>query len=199
MRAVLAPAVVAALLLSGCSSDSGEDPVQQPPAAQPAEQTPATPQTHQWGQAATVTGAEGGQLKVTPLGVLYHRGPYRGVDGPANGWFVAIALRIEALDRQDRLVAPAEGGGWGWRSGEQQIDTIDGNATSTPWVGEVPEFGDPILPGKPQAGVVTFDVPAKGGELQYTSADGVVTSWRVPAAATGSGLEKVRQRIKLFT
>lgn len=202
MRRVAAPALLAAaLVLSGCGGGEAEgNPPPAPPGDTAGAQAAQQPKTHQFGQAATVAGAGGGQLRVTPVGVLYHKGPYNsGVEGPANGWFVAVAARVEAVDKQDRPPAPIEGGGWRWRSGEQQYDTGDGNATTTPWVGEVSEFGDPILPGKPQAGVVTFDVPAKGGELQYVAADGTVTSWTMPAADTGSGLDKVRQRIKLFS
>lgn len=198
-RRVLLAAASVVLLAAGCSNGTSgaQEPAEKAPQAPAA---PAAPKTLGFGQAATVTGAEGGQLKVTPVGVLYHRGPYTsGLDAPANGWFVAVAVRIEAVGKQDRPAAPIEGGGWRWRSGEQQIDTMDGNSSSTPWVGEVSEFGDPILPGKPQAGVITFDAPAKGGEFQYVTADQVVTSWTVPAADTGTGLAKVRARIKLFT
>lgn len=203
-RRVLVPLAAAALVLSGCGGDGGAkaNPTQANPGNDDFTEGEVKPtsKTARFGQPATVAGADGGHLTVTPVGVLYHRGPYTsGLEGPANGWYAAVALRVEAVGGQDRPLAPAEGGGWRWRAGEQQIDTVDGNTATSPWVGEVPEFGDPILPGRPQAGVVTFDVPAKGGELQYVAADGSVTSWTVPAADTGSGLDKVRARIKLFS
>lgn len=196
---VVTAAVAVAALAAGCSSGSpASSPRQTEPPTQASAQ--AAPKVTQFGQPATVIGAGGGQLKVTPVGVLYHRGPYTSeLEGPANGWFVVVAARIEAVGKQDRPPAPIEGGGWRWRSGEQQIDTGDGNTGTTPWVGEVPEFDDPILPGQPQAGVITFDAPAKGGYLLYVGVDGAVTSWTVPDADMGTGLAKVRARIKDFS
>lgn len=204
MRRVAVPlTLAAALMLAGCSGDGG-DTAEPPAAAKPNDdftqgEIKPTSKTYTFGQSAVVVGAAGGQLTVTPVGVLYHRGPYQGGDKPENGWFVAIAARIEAVGKQDRPPAPVEGGGWRWRAGEEQFDTGDGNATTTPWVGAVPEFDDPILPGKPQAGIVTFDVPQRGGELQYVDTTGSVTSWTMPSADTGAGLDKVRARIKLFS
>jgi hypothetical protein len=200
-RRVLFAAASVALLAAGCSNGSTgvTAPADKTSAQAPA--APAAPKTLQLGQAATVTGENGGQLKVTPVGVLFHKGPYNsGLDGPENGWFVAVAIRAEAVSQQDRLAAPISGGGFRWRGQEQTIWSGEGNASGTPWVGSVPEFGDPIEPGSPEMGVETFDVPTKtGGRLLYINADGSLVSWQLPATDTGTGLAKVRSRIKLFS
>ncbi|MFG2006841.1 hypothetical protein ACGFNU_47620 [Spirillospora sp. NPDC048911] len=161
--------------------------------------TPAAPKNLPWGQPGIVTGESGGQIKVTPVGVLYHRGPYKGSDPPENGWFVAIALRAEAVTKQDDFVAPAGGGGFRWRGDGQTIWGGEGGTSTNVWVGAVPEFGDPIEPGSPEDGVETFDIPAKGGRLLYINADESIVSWQLPTADTGTGLAKVRARIKEFS
>lgn len=189
------------LLAAACSSSGGAKNAPKDDGYTEGVITPAAAKNYPWGQPATVVGENGGQIKVTPLGILYHKGPYTsGVQGPANGWFVAIALRAEAVNKQDDFVAPIGGGGWRWRGQEQTIDTVAGNATSAPWAGSsVPHFGDPIEPGSPEMGVETLDIPVKGGRLLYVAADQSITSWDLPAADTGTGLDKVRARIKEFS
>lgn len=85
----------------------------------------------------------------------------------------------------------------------ETISGTDGNASSTPWVGAVNEFGAdiPIEPGSPEVWIETFDVPAKdGGRLLYLSPkDNSITSWPLPSADQGEGLDKVRARIKKFS
>ncbi|RMI39866.1 hypothetical protein EBO15_28270 [Actinomadura harenae] len=58
----------------------------------------------------------------------------------------------------------------------------------------------PIEPAHPEIGIVTFDVPIKGGRLLYVDpGDHSITSWTLPTADQGTGLDKVRKRIKLFS
>jgi hypothetical protein len=203
-RRFFLPVVLAAALAAGCSSPSSDANAGKP--ASPANDdytegviTPAAPQNLRWGQAGEVVGENSGKIRVTPQGLMYHRGPYKGTDKPENGWFIAIALKAEALTQQDDFVAPAGGGGFRWRGQGQTIWGGEGNASSTPWVGAVPEFGDPIEPGSPESGIETFDVPVKGGRLLYINADESIVSWELPAGDTGIGLDKVRARIKLFS
>lgn len=209
MRRVAVPFTLAAVLvLAGCSGDGG-DTAEPPAAAQPNDdftqgEVKPTSKTYTFGQSAVVVGAAGGQLKVTPVGVLYHRGPYNSdLDGPANGWYVAVAAKVEAIDSPEAVAGGAGGGGFHWRGSGQTIWSGDGNATSAPWAGAVNGFGVdvPIEPGSPEVGVETFDVPAKeGGRLLYLSPeDNSITSWPLPAEDTGTGLDKVRARIKLFS
>lgn len=142
-------------------------------------------------------------LMIIPLGigVLYDRGPYRGVDGPVHHWFVAIALHATATSSADTLQPFT--GGWTWVAGDTATDPSDGNADDTPWSGATSVFSSdqPIQPGQTRLGIITFDVPAKGGELDFTTQGAsrtVVTRWTIPAAAQGTGLQDVRKRIALF-
>jgi hypothetical protein len=198
--------IAAVLLAAGCGgeADTEQDSAAPSTAAPKAAATPAGPQTRQvaWGQPAEVLGTNLEKMRVTPIGVLYHKGPYKGVDGPENGWFVAIAVKAEALTSAETVAGGAGGGGFHWRGNSQTMSPGDGNAVATPWVGEVNEFGVDTLiePGSPEVGIVTFDVLAKGGRLLYLSpADNSITSWDLPMADQGTGLDKVRERIKLFS
>jgi hypothetical protein len=190
------------LPLAACGGGGAEGKPGGGPTGQPTSTAPAAPKDLAWGQPATVTGHNGHQLKVTPVGVLYHRGPYQDGDRPENGWFVALALKVEALQQPDAPAAPISGGGLRWRGANQTITTVDGNATSAPWVGSVNEFGTdaPIEPGSPEVGIESFDIPTKGGRLLYVSpVDQSITSWTLPAADQGTGLDKVRMKIKQFS
>ena len=198
-RLLATAALAAVVALSGCSSSGGKAGAPKNDDFTEGVVTPGAPKTIPWGQPGEVVGENGGKLKVTPLGVLYHKGPYKGVDGPENGWFVAIVMRAEAVSQQDDFLAPASGGGFRWRGQGQTLWGGEGNATSAPWVGAVPAFGDPIEPGEAAVGVETYDAPVKGGRLIYINQDESIVSWTLPAADTGSGLEKVRKRIKEFS
>ncbi|MFB4317273.1 hypothetical protein [Actinomadura sp. 21ATH] len=86
--------VALALALSGCSSDqpsSGSEPA-------PASSSPAGPQSKQlaWGQTVEVLGTNLRKIRVTPIGVLHHRGPYQGIDNPIEPGSPEIA--IETFD-----------------------------------------------------------------------------------------------------
>lgn len=204
-RVTVSLVLAAALAVCGCSSSEGGTEAK--PGSDDFTQgqaSPSAPQPRQlaWGQPAEVLGANLRKLRVTPIGVLYHRGPYKDTEGPENGWFVAIAIKAEAVDGVESVAGGAGGGGFHWRGGGQTLWSGDGNAVATPWVGAVPELGDaPIEPGSPEVGIETFDVPSKaGGRLLYISPeDNSITSWVLPSSDQGVGLDKVRARIKLFS
>jgi hypothetical protein len=193
---------LAATALTACSSnDKGAAPNDDYTQGQT---TPAGPQSKQvaWGQPAEVLGTNLRKMRVTPVGVLYHRGPYNGVDGPQEGWFVAIAVRAEAIGSPEAPAGGAGGGGFSWRGGGETIDGI-GSSVSAPWEGSVNGFGvdTPLEPGSPEIGIVTYYVPTKaGGRLLYISPeDQSIVSWPLPAADQGTGLDAVRKQIKRFS
>lgn len=198
IKAFAAVLVATSITLTACGNGKTSAPNTSPAASTAL----ATPKRLTWGQPSEVVGTNGGKLRITPLGVLYHRGPYKGVDGPENNWFVAIALRGEAVDKPDSMAAPMTGGGFMWQGDGEKLTSVDGNATSTPWVGSVNEFSNvPIQLGEPEVGIATFDVSSKaGGRLLYVNpGDYSVTSWDLPVNDQGTGLDKVRKRIKLFS
>ena len=97
------------------------------------------------------------------------------------------------------------GGGFQWRGAGQTIDGMDGNASTAPWVGSVPEFGiDSLIEvGDPREGVETFDVPAKGGRLVYLSPEDftITAEWVLPADSQGTSpaMTKVKKEIVKFS
>lgn len=201
MKIAAITVLLAAGVLTGCGGQTADGPE-----AQPASNTPPAPKTQRlaWEQSAEVLGANLSKIRVTPLGVLYTRGNEEG--GKAeNGWFVVFAVKAEALTTPETTAGGAGGGGFQWRGAGQTIDSGDGNAVSTAWVGAVPEFGidQPIEVGDPREGIETFDVPARNGRLVYISPEdySITATWNIPAADQGStpALTKVRQRIKLFS
>lgn len=201
---IAATLTAAALALTACGGGGDKKPEAAPPAKAPAA-TPG-PKKLAFGQPAEVLGTDDVRLRVTPTAVLYHRGPYKGVDGPENGWFVAIAIKAEAIDQPGTTAGGAGGGGFEWRGSGQTITAMDGNSSSTPWVGAVPELtvDQPIEVGDPREGIETFDIPAKaGGRLVYLNPDdsSITATWDLPAADQGStpAIVKVRKRIKMFT
>lgn len=204
MRNIALAATLAAAALALTACGGGDD---KPPAAAPAKAPAATPsaKTLTFGQPAEVLGTDDVRMRVTPTAVLYHRGPYKGVDKPENGWYIAIAVKAEAINQPGTTAGGAGGGGFEWRGSGQTITAMDGNASSTPWVGAVPELtvDQPIEVGDPREGIETFDIPAKGGRLVYLNPDdsSITAAWDLPAADQGStpAMVKVKKRIKLFT
>lgn len=193
-----APAVLAAIALLAAGCGSSHTPASQavPPAAvQPKGQTRPAPIA--FGQPAYVLGDGGQRLRITPTGVLYSKGPYKHAPGTEsqNGWFVAVALKVEAPDAPASLPAPISGGGLEWYGGQQELSEMSGNAANNPWTGRVVELGStPVDPARPVTGIVTFDVPVRGGQLLYRDpVSKAVTSWTVPATDQGSGLDGVRK------
>lgn len=186
MRIAAITALLAVAVITGCGGQTKSES-----GAQPAVTTPPTPKTQRltWGQPAEVLGANLTKIRVTPLGVLYERGGGE-VETAANGWFVVIAVKAEALTKPDTTSGGAGGGGFEWRGAGQTINSIDGNTTTTAWIGAVPEFGitEPIEVGDPREGIETFDVPAKGGRLVYISPEdySISATWDIPAADQGS-------------
>lgn len=201
-------AAVVVLTLAACG-DSGTSGTSEEAGREVGAAGPPTPATQRlaWGQPAEVLGYDQTKIRVTPTGLLYHKGPYNsGLDGPENGWYVAIAIKAEALGKPDTTAGGAGGGGFEWRGTGQTITAMDGSASGSPWVGAVAEFSvdSPIEPGDPRVGIETFDIPSKtGGRLVYLSPEDhtITATWDLPAADQGTGLEltKVRKRIKLFS
>lgn len=203
MIKVLATLLLASsIALAACGNEKSPAANASPGDSKDASTGPPMAKRLTWGQPGEIVGTNGGKLRITPLGLLYHRGPYKGVNGPENAWFVAIALRGEAVDRPDSTAAPMTGGGFMWQGGGEKLTSVDGNATSTPWIGSVNEFSNvPIQPAEPEVGIETFDVSSKtGGRLLYVNPETYsVTSWELPTNDQGTGLDKVRNRIKLFS
>lgn len=199
---IAATLTAAALALTACGGSDNKPPAgtaAKPPAATP----PTATRTVAWGQPAEVLGANQTKIRVTPQALLYDKGS-KDAGTPDNGWFVAISVKAEATTGPDTTSGGMYGGGFQWRGSGQTITEMDGEASNTAWVGASPEFGvdSPIEPGDPREGIVTFDVPAKGGRLVYLSPEDntITASWTIPPADQGStpGLTKVRKRIKLF-
>lgn len=207
MRTLALTAILAAAALSLTACGSGDGQSKAAPASTWSNPgaIPATPQKLTLGQAAMVLGTDDVQMRVTPTAVLYDRGPYNsGLDGPENGWYIAIAVKAEAIDQPGTTAGGAGGGGFEWRGSGQTITAMDGNTSASPWIGAVPELtvDEPIEVGDPREGIETFDIPAKGGRLVYLNPEdsSITATWDLPTAEQGStpALVKVRKRIKLF-
>ncbi|MFC4906651.1 hypothetical protein [Actinomadura gamaensis] len=203
-RTIAASATTAILLLGLAACGGGSKHADQPTNAAPTPGETAqkpSPKSLKWGEPAEVTGHNFKKLRVTPVGLLYSKGPYKDGDGPENGWFIALAIKAEAVQEPDSTAGGAGGGGFQWRGASQTITEMDGNSTA-PWAGAANGFGvdEPLQPGSPEVGIVTLDIPAKGGRLLYVDpGDHSITSWTLPTVDQGTGLDKVRKRIKMFT
>ncbi|MGI5169867.1 hypothetical protein ACQEU3_46680 [Spirillospora sp. CA-253888] len=200
MRRIVITAAAATLLLTSCGDSNNAATQPDTPSAKPSTTTPQNKQVP-WGKPAEVTGTGGHKLRITPTGVLYHRGPYKGVDGPENGWFAAISLRVEAVDQADAVLAGAGNGGLQWKGNGQTITNADSGGNA-PWVGAVNQLGgdSPIQPRRAELAVETFDIPARGGWLGYANPDGSLVEWNMPVTDQGSmGLAKVRAKIREFS
>ncbi|MUN36103.1 hypothetical protein [Actinomadura litoris] len=194
-------AVTVALTVTGCGGEDEPDTEKQAAAAAPAPSAMPTTQRLTWGEAAQVSGSNGGRIRVTPLAVLYTPGAKQ--SGKAeNGLYAVISLKVEAVDKPDTTAGGA-GGGLQWRGAGRTIATGDGNTATTAWIGAVPEFDSLIEPGRPREGIETFDVPSKGGRLVYLNPEDrtIAASWDMPATDQGStlGLAKVHKRIRMFS
>lgn len=193
-----------ALSIAGCGGNNGTGPT--PTEGDQGDvigtsAAPPAPVRLQWGQPGEVTGAGGSKVKLLPLGILYSKGPYKGLEGPENGWYVALAVRAAPTTQADGPDESLTGSGFMWQGAEQKLTPGDGNTGGSPWVGTINEFGNiPIQPGESEVGVLTFDIPVKGGRLLYVDPiDQSITSWDLPTATGGTGLSKVVQRIKKFS
>jgi hypothetical protein len=196
MRVVLSAAVCVAAA-AACSS-GGDGPEAAAKQGEAGASRPAVPAVHPFGEPVTVKGMKGTDLRLTPVGVLYDKG--NSTTKPENGWFIAIAVRAEALTAPDTTGAPIDGQGFKWRGAGETIDE-QFNGDEPVWVGSVNGFtvDTPLDPGSPEVGIESMDVPSKAGaRLLYTDSAGTVTEWTIPAADTGTGLTKVRAVIKKF-
>lgn len=160
----------------------------------------AKPQVFKLGQTAEVTGEKGNPLKITLMGVYYHKGDKQhGLS--ENGTFAAIAYKAQAVNAADGIPAPISGSGWIWRSGGQTIQTTDGAASSPPWSGRVntPIADQNIQPGEYQIYIDTIDIPAPGGQFIYVNpGEGSQVAWELPSAAAGTGYGPVLKALKVL-
>jgi hypothetical protein len=199
---VLALAAFAAVT-AGCSS--GRPASAHPATTAPANSRAAQPRTFAWGQSAYVLGANGNELKVTPVGVLYSKGPYRRLPNgsPTRGWWIAIAVQAEAVTAPDAPGVAASGGGFSWYGQGEDLNEINGGGSDAPWVGRVPVFDTTtqVQPGQPQIGVLSFDVPTRTGAfLRYANPNSAqVVSWSLPGSDQGTGLDAVTTALKQFS
>jgi hypothetical protein len=186
LRSVLAGAVLV-VTASACAGQEKPAP--------PAEATPTAPKPLAFGEGTTIPGEKGHPLKVTPIGVYYSRGT--GQFKPATKWFAAVAVRVHAVEEADKVPAPASGSFWRVaQPGGLMATTLDGNATAAPWIGSVNTGAAITDQGDTNVMFVTFDLPVPGGVLQWTTADGANTQWKLPARNSGQGTKPVIKSVQ---
>jgi len=197
-RTLTIPLTIASIAITaGCTSPATTRSAPETPHSPAASATQAADLT--LGKPGQVTGEKGTTLTLIPLAVKWTKGA-KELDPPANGWFLVVAIKVEATTGADTIAAPASGYGLYWRGQGATIDSSEGNTGATAWVGMVNELGAPIEPGNPETVIETYDVPAKGGRLIHISTDGTITAWRLPAGNAGDQrlFKRVDARIKEF-
>lgn len=196
-------AVAAALTAAGCSGSSpagpptGEADISMPSSSA----APKAPAVHALTDPVEVIGAKGNPLTITLTGVYYHQGSKR-YTASENGTYVVIAYKATAGQFPDGIPAPAGGAGWFWRGDDgTMIGSMDGTGYNAPWVGRVPEplADQDVQPGETNLYTETLDIPAPGGTLIYSApGTGTQTRWKLPAAATGTGYDRVIKALKIL-
>ncbi|MEU6731316.1 hypothetical protein ABZ917_47055 [Nonomuraea wenchangensis] len=177
--AVLPAAVLAAALLA-TPATAGT----QPRTAQPAATVHETaPKLLKFGQAVRIKGKKGNPLKITPVGVYYHRPTWAPATKPRNTYFLALAVRVTAVSKADGMPLPY-GSQWRVRQGKRLFTTSSGRANSAPWIGRAQGAWITIHPGTPEVVYEAFDVQVKGGILEWSGPDGLYR-WRIPASNAG--------------
>ncbi|WP_133306003.1 hypothetical protein [Microbispora triticiradicis] len=175
--------------LSACSGGTTTSAAGEPGAAPSSAAAPA--QVLKLGEPATIRGEGGQPLTVTPTGVYFYRGRTGDALRPAERWWAAVSIRVEATKAADRL-PPGATGEWQVRQGSRTFTTVGGNAGNAPWVGRVGEGVEQVAPGDPQVAVKTFDIPKGGGELRWVTQGEPPVRWSMPGRTTGSGLDDVK-------
>ncbi|WP_433435469.1 hypothetical protein [Nonomuraea sp. CA-141351] len=176
---------LAALPVAGLLSAVTVTAVQAPANAASAAATMAAPKLLRFGQSARVSGEWGRPLRVAPLGVYYYRPSADASIKPKQKWFVAVAIRVTALFKADRMPDPISGNMWRVKSGARTFDTNSGNVMSAPWAGRVNEGVMNVKPGHPDVVIKTFDLPRAGGTLEWATRNGTPIRWQIPAKNTG--------------
>ncbi|MEV0996920.1 hypothetical protein [Nonomuraea sp. NPDC050202] len=151
----------------------------QTPAAVPA----AAPKLLKLGQSVRIKGEKGHQLRITPVGVYYHRPTAQYSTKPRNGYFLALAIRVTATSKADQMPLPY-GSQWRVKQGKRTFTTSSGRAKQAPWVGRAQGAWVTVHPGSPEVVYEAFDVQVKGGTLEWSSPDGLYR-WRIPAGNAG--------------
>ncbi|WP_433357771.1 hypothetical protein ACQP25_44340 (plasmid) [Microtetraspora malaysiensis] len=185
----LLAAAVVCLVVAGCSGEDAAAPQEGGGSTAAAAAAPA--KVLAWGEPTQIAGEKGQPLTVTPTGVFFYRGKPEDPMMPAERWFAAVAIRVEAVKGADRM-PPGATGEWRIRQGTRMFDSASGNANSAPWVGRVNSGVTPVAPGSPEVAIRTFDVPKGGGELQWVTTGGAPIRWSLPGRTTGGGLDEVK-------
>ncbi|MGW2221541.1 hypothetical protein ACWCSD_41720 [Nonomuraea sp. NPDC001684] len=153
-----------------------------PPAANAAA---AAPKTLKFGQSIRIAGEKGRPLRIAPVGVYYHRPSDAKFVQPREKWFVAVAVKVTALSKTERIPAVPEGSEWRIRIGGRAYTDTSGNAGSSPWAGRTDGPWVYVHPGSPAVLYYSFDVPRTGGTLEWSTPNGV-TRWKIPTSKYGN-------------
>ncbi|MGA4990411.1 hypothetical protein [Nonomuraea bangladeshensis] len=145
----------------------------------------AAPKVLKFGQSIRIKGEKGRPLRITPVGVYYHRPSDAKFTQPREKWFVAIAVKVTALSKTERIPSTPERSGWRIRIGGRAYTDTSGNAMSSPWVGRTDGPWINIQPGSPEVLYYSFDVPKPGGTLEWSTPTGV-TRWKIPTSKYGN-------------
>lgn len=145
----------------------------------------AAPKVLKFGQSIRILGEKERPLRIAPVGVYYHKPSDPKFAQPREKWFVAIAVKVTALSKTERIPGPPEGSDWRIRIGGRAYTTTSGNATSTPWVGRTDGPWTTIQPGSPETLYYSFDLPRTGGTLEWSTPNGV-TRWKIPTSKYGN-------------
>ncbi|GAA2411415.1 hypothetical protein GCM10010404_81670 [Nonomuraea africana] len=184
----LAFAAAAALAVAaGLPAAPAAGAVQSPPAANtvagPAEGAAAS-KILKFGQAAKIMSESGNPLRISPIGVYYHRPTWKHATMPRNKYFVAIALRVTALSKPDTMPPVAGSSQLRIKQGAKVFTYSSGKAMEAPWVGRTPGTEVTAQPGSPEVIYYSFDLPKTGGILEWSGPAGA-HRWQIPASNSG--------------
>jgi hypothetical protein len=174
----------AALLALAClTAPAGASTEQQARLTQEPAAHAAAPKLLKFGQAVRIKGEKGNPLRITPVGVYYHRPTWGPATKPRNKYFLALAVRVTAVSKADAMPLPY-GSQWRVKQGKRVFTVSTGRASSAPWIGRAQGAWITVHPGSPEVVYEAFDVQVKGGILEWSSPDGLYR-WRVPASNAG--------------
>ncbi|MEU6712903.1 hypothetical protein ABZ897_15595 [Nonomuraea sp. NPDC046802] len=175
----------AALLAGAClAAPAAASTAQQPHTTQvPVASHAAAPKLLKFGQSVRIKGEKGNPLRITPVGVYYHRPTWKPATKPRNTYFLALAIRVTAVSKADSMPLPY-GSQWRVKQGSSTFTTSSGKAMSAPWVGRAQGAWVTIHPKSPEVVYEAFDVRVKGGVLEWSGPDGLYR-WRIPASNAG--------------
>ncbi|TMR92408.1 hypothetical protein [Nonomuraea basaltis] len=181
-RVAVLPAALLALACLAASAEAGAEQ-QTRVAQQSAAVHAAAPKLLKFGQSVRAKGEKGNWLRVSPVGVYYHRPTWGPTTKPRNKYFLALAVRVTAVSKADSMPLPY-GSQWRIKQGNRVFTTTSGKANSAPWVGRAQGAWVTVHPSSPEVVYEAFDVPAKGGVLEWSGPTGLYR-WRIPANNAG--------------